>query len=182
MRFLLLVFLAFTAFTAPATAQQRAVTAKQTTDGKSQYIGYKYNGVNPDNLLPIGVKYLGGGLISDSNVEPIYGIASVTKGKTQMLWLEISTGKTADGSVSGWQVKDVLVFPPLTKNQSFHYSYDPSVSCQQNKTEPVKLVVLGEILVKQGRFKASRAWIANTKTEKFEEIPVRGLRCEYSEP
>lgn len=181
MRFLLLILLAFIAFNAPASAQQRAVTAKQTADGKSQYVGYKYKGVNPDTVLPNGVKHLGGGLISDFNVEPVYGISNVTRGRTQMLWLEISTGSDA-GGITGWQVKDVLTLPAMSKNQSFHYPTDPAVSCQRNKQEAGNLIVFGEILSKQGRFNVRRAWLANTKNEKFEEVPAKGIQCEYSAP
>lgn len=151
------------------------------TDERAKYIGYSYKGVVPDTTLPNGVKHLGGGLIGNIDADPVYGISQVEKGKTKMLWLEISTGQNATG-ITGWLVKDVLVFTNLTKDTHISFAADPAILCQQNKKDVENLVAAGKILSKQGIFKPTRAWIANLKTEKFEEMSIKNLRCEYSAP
>jgi hypothetical protein len=147
----------------------------------SKYVGYKYTGVVPNKTLPNGVKHLGGGLIGDINADPVYGISQVVKGKTTMLWLEVSTGQNATG-VTGWLVKDVLAFNNLTKNQHLFSAADPAVFCQRDKKDVENLIAVGKIFARQGIFKPTRVWIADLKTQRFEPMSIKGLKCEYSEP
>src|SRR5687767_1021264 len=99
------------------------------------YINYKYKSVLSETTLPNGVKHAGGGLIGDINADPVYGISQVSKGEVRMLWLEVSTGHDADGSVTGWQVIDVLSFPALSKSDYFFFAGDPSIDCRRNGVE-----------------------------------------------
>lgn len=153
----------------------------QASNERSKYIGYKYKGVLPGTTVANGVKHLGGGLISDAFMEPVYGISELEKGRTRMLWLEISTGSNKKG-ITGWEVKDVLVFPNWNKSQHLFYSLDPSILCRRNNKDVENLVAIGQILPKRGIFKAQRAWIANIKSERFEPASITGLQCDYSEP
>lgn len=148
---------------------------------RSTYVGYKYKGVLPGKTLPNGVKHFGGGLVSDPYKDPVYGISDVARGRTKMLWLEISTGSNAQG-VTGWEVKDVLSFPNFTSSRYLFFSMDPSVECTRNKKPVENLVAIGRVMPKQGIFKPERAWIPNLTTEKFDETTIQGLKCIYSEP
>ena len=147
----------------------------------ASYIGYEYKGVVPDSVMPNGVKHLGGALISDINKDPVYGIAQVSKGRTQMLWLEASTGQNEKG-VTGWRVLDVISFPKLASPQHVMMPLDPAVACTRNgKTVPY-LVALGRIDTRRAVFTVQRAWIADIDKKKFTPASIRGLRCTYSEP
>ena len=128
-----------------------------------------------------GVKHLGGALVSDINKDPVYGIAQVSKGKTRMLWLEVSTGQNEKG-VTGWRVLDVLSFPALTGSQHLLISYDPAVECLRNGNQVDGLVAFGTIVRRKGVYTPQRAWIADIEKKKFTPASVRGLRCTYSEP
>ena len=142
---------------------------------KSEYIGYKHKGVFYGETLQNGVKDLGGGLTSNEN----YGVTRFTKGKTFMLWLEKITGRDSRG-VPSWEVKDVLSFDNLKKNQSFMFSY--SSSCKRFGKENLDMIVMTELLPKTKTYKVEKAWTVNTKKQKFEKISTNGIRCEYVAP
>lgn len=147
----------------------------------ASYIGYEYKGYTPDTVMPNGVKHLGGALISDINKDPVYGIAQVSKGRTQMLWLEVSTGQNETG-VTGWRVLDVISFPKLSGSQHAMLPLDPAVECTRNgKTVPY-LVAIGRIDTRRAVFTAQRAWIADIDKKRFTPASTRGLRCNYYEP
>ena len=160
-----LLFL-FVLIVAPLTA---AVSAQ-----KKDLIGYKHKGVVYGATLPNGAKDLGGGLLSNEN----YGVTRFSKGKKFMLWLEKITSRDAKGFPS-WEVKDVLIFDALKKNQEFLLSY--SSSCLQNKKENLDLIVMAEFLPKTKTYKVLRAWRASIKKERFDKIMTKGIICKYSE-
>ena len=147
----------------------------------SKYIGYKYKGVTPESTLPNGVKHFGGSLIGNIDADPVYGISSVALRTNKMLWLEVSTGRDASG-VTGWQVKDVLSFPSLTKAQYLFFAGDPAIECKRGADPIDNLVGVGQIFPKLGLFKPTKLWTANISTEKFEIVKVAGVLCTYSEP
>jgi hypothetical protein len=148
---------------------------------RSEYIGYEYKGVRPSETLPNGVKHFGGGLIGKIDAEPVHGISEVSRGRTKMLWLEVSTGQDT-GGVTGWRVKDVLAFPALAKTDYVFFAGDPAILCRRRGSEIVNLVGVGRILRRQGIFRPSKLWVANISSEKFERISLAGVKCEYSEP
>ena len=155
--------------------------AQTTTSTGSKYIGYKYKGVTPESTLPNGVKHFGGGLIGDIDADPVYGISSVAIRTTKMLWLEVSTGHDASG-ITGWQVKDVISFPSLRQSDYLFFVGDPALECKRNGAPIENLVGVGQIFRKLGRFKPTKLWVANSKTEKFEVVKTAGVTCVYSEP
>ena len=142
---------------------------------KKDLIGYKHKGVIYGATLPNGAKDLGGGLLSNEN----YGVSRFSRGKKFMLWLEKITERDARG-VPSWEVKDVLSFDKLKKNQEFFFSY--SSSCLQNGGERLDLIVQAEFLAKTKSYKIIRAWRAKVKREKFEKISIKGIKCAYIEP
>lgn len=137
----------------------------------NSYIGYKHKGVVYGETLPNGFKDLGGGLLSNEN----YGVSRFSKGKKHMLWLEKITGRDTKG-VPSWQVKDVLTFDQLKKNQDFLFSY--SSSCRQNGRETLDLVVMTELSADKKSYKVLSAWKANAKKEKFEKTSIENIKCE----
>ena len=157
------------------------LTASAYGQSAASYIGYEYKGATPDTVMPNGVKHLGGALISDINKDPVYGIAQVSKGRTQMLWLEVSTGQNEKG-VTGWRVLDVISFPKPTGSQHAMLPLDPAVECTRNgKTVPY-LVAIGRINTRSASYTVQRAWIADINKKKFTPASIRGLRCNYYEP
>ena len=139
---------------------------------KKGLIGYKHKGVLYGEKLPNGAKDLGGGLLSNAD----YGVSRFMKDKKYMLWLEKITHRD-DKGVPSWQVKDVLMFDELKKNQEFLFSY--SSGGLQNGRENLDLVVMAELLPAKKTYKVISAWRANVKKEKFEKISGRGIVCHY---
>ncbi|CAN5702053.1 hypothetical protein BH18ACI1_BH18ACI1_17430 [soil metagenome] len=142
---------------------------------KSEYIGYKHKGIKYGETLPNGVKDLGGGLLSNEN----YGVSRFTKGKKYMLWLEKITARDAKG-VPSWEVRNVLSFDKLKKNQEFLFSYGSS--CLQNGKGNLDMIVMTELLPKTKTYKVLKAWKVNIKREKFDKISIKGIKCEYVAP
>lgn len=147
----------------------------------SRYIGYKYKGMLPSKTLPNGVKDMGGSLIGDINADPVYEIATMEKGKTKMLWLNVSTAMDSTG-VTSWKVLDVLSFLSLLKADYIFFYGDPAIGCTRSGKDIPNLVGVGRIIRKQGIFRPSKLWVADLTTKKFEPISIRGVKCEYSEP
>ncbi|MCY7347763.1 MAG: hypothetical protein LH614_16310 [Pyrinomonadaceae bacterium] len=143
------------------------------TSGR-EFVGYRHKGVLYGQTLPNGVKDLGGGLLSDDD----YGVTRFARGKKYMLWLEKIVRRNAKGEPN-WEVKDVLMFPNLKKNQEFLFSY--SSTCKRNGRENLDLIVMAELAPKTKNYKVLKAWRANVKNEKFEKISVNGIVCQYKE-
>ncbi len=142
---------------------------------KINYIGFKHKGIKYGETLSNGVKDLGGGLLSNEN----YGVSRFSKGKNYMLWLEKITGRDKQG-VPDWEVKDVLNFDNMKKNQDFMFSL--SSSCLQNGKPNMDLLVMTELSSINKTYKILRAWKANTRIERFEKVSTKGIKCEYVAP
>jgi len=142
---------------------------------KKDLIGYRHKGVIYGATLPNGAKDLGGGLLSNEN----YGVTRFSKGKKFMLWLEKITDRDTKG-VPSWEVRDILSFDKLKKNQEFLFSY--SSSCLQNGKEKLDLIVQAEFFPKTKTYKIIDAWRANVKREKFQKMSTKGIKCAYIEP
>jgi hypothetical protein len=158
--FLLLIFITLPVFALP--------------DTHKEFIGYKHQGILYGETLPNGARDQGGGLLSNDN----YGITRFTKGRKYMLWLEKIIKRDAKGLPS-WEVKDVLAFDNLKKNQQFLFSY--SSTCKQNGKENLDLVVMAELNQQKKAYRVLRAWRANVKKEKFESTSSKGIVCAYYE-
>ncbi len=139
-------------------------------DSGREFIGYRHKGVVRGEKLPNGVKDLGGGLLSDDD----YGVTRFVKDRKFMLWFEKIIDRDAQG-IPYWEVKDVLTFNTLKKNQEFLFSY--SSPCKQNGKENLNLIVMAEIFPARKTYKVLKAWQTNIETERFEEIPIAGISC-----
>jgi hypothetical protein len=153
---------------APAEAQTSLTDRK--TAGES-LIGYRHKGVTRGEKLPNGAQDLGGGLLSDDD----YGVSRFLMGGKFMLWFEKIVDRDEAG-VPDWEVKDVLVFDKLKKNQVFLYSY--SSPCVIGGEEDLDLIVLAETSAKKRRSKVVKAWRANLAAEKFEEVSTDAVTCQ----
>lgn len=149
----------------PATS---AIAA--ASDEARQFVGYRHEGVKCGERLPNGAKDLGGGLLSNEE----YGVTRFIKGKNYMLWLERIVERNEAG-VPSWEVRDVLSFPKLKKNQTFLFSY--SSPCTENEAENLDLIVLAEFAPKTKTYKVLKAWQANVEKEKFESVSIEKIVC-----
>jgi hypothetical protein len=156
--FLLLIFITLPAFASP--------------DKHKEFIGYRHRGILYGETLPNGARDLGGGLLSDDN----YGITRFTKGRKYMLWLGKIIKRDAKG-VPSWEVKDVLAFDDLKKNQQFLFSH--SSTCTQKGKKSLDLIVMAESDQQKKTYRVLRAWQANVKKEKFESTTSKGIVCAY---
>ncbi len=137
---------------------------------KKDLIGYRHKGVIYGATLPNGAKDLGGGLLSNED----YGVTRFKKGKNYMLWLERIVERNEAG-VPSWEVRDVLSFGKLKKNQTFLFSY--SSPCKQNNEENLDLIVLAEFAPKTKTYKVLKAWQANVEKEEFESVSIEKIVC-----
>jgi hypothetical protein len=149
----------------PATS---AIAA--ASDEARQFVGYRHEGVKRGKRLPNGAKDLGGGLLSNED----YGVTRFKKGKNYMLWLERIVERNEAG-VPDWEVRDVLSFGKLKKNQTFLFSY--SSPCKQNNEENLDLIVLAEFAPKTKTYKVLKAWQANVEKEEFESVSIEKIVC-----
>ncbi len=120
--------------------------------------------------MPNAAKDLRGGLLSDED----YGVTRFKKGKNYMLWLERIVERNEAG-VPSWEVRDVLSFGKLKKNQTFLFSY--SSPCRENEMKNLDLIVLAEFAPKTKTYKVLKAWQANVEKEKFESVSIEGIVC-----
>ena len=138
---------------------------------KPRYIGFRHRGALYDEVLSNGVKSVGGGLLNDDK----FGVSQYKKDKKTMLWLEKIVERDAVG-VPNWEVKDVLLFDNLKKNQNLLFSF--SSTCKQNGKINLDLVVKAVHSPLKKTYKVEDAWLANTKKGKFDKISTKGIKCE----
>ena len=133
-------------------------------------IGYRHEGVRFGEKLPNGAQDLGGGLLSDDG----YGVTRFKKNKQYMLWLEKIISRNKSG-VPRWEVRDVLKFGKLEKNQQFLFSY--SSPCLLNGQSNLDLIVLAKTSPRSKRSVPLKAWLADVSAEKFRSISVKKVSC-----
>jgi hypothetical protein len=146
---------------------------------KIRYIGLKYEGVLLNEVLPNGIKSLGGGLITDTKDRIEFGISRFSKGKKQMLWLDKLLGRNERG-IPTWEVQDVLFFSKLKSNQTLHFA--AASACLRNGKPDNQLIVLADLKKKPKTYNVRKAWRVNLTKEIFESIATKGIKCEYEEP
>lgn len=151
-----------------------ALLTSQAYAQNPNYVGYKHKGVVYGEILPNGVKDLGGGLLSNEN----YGVSRFSKGGKYMLWLEKIAARDGDG-VPRWEVLDVLNFGKLKKHQEFSVSH--SSICRQDGKINLEIIVMTEFQPKTKTYKAVRAWRANVKKGRFEKISNKSITCVAAE-
>ncbi len=171
MKFSILFFIVCVGVLLPcAFAQQAPLPNSQNASAveSAKYIGLRYS-----SSLPNGLENVGGSLVSDVNDAKAYSISQIHRGKVKMLWFELSNRN--DSATPYSEVKDMLVLPEIRKNQIL-VSY--SVCLLGNNLDR-EIVAIAYYQPDEEYFtRIRRAWRANRQTEKFEEIPTKGIKCE----
>ena len=149
--------------------QQRRTASPAAARDKKPYLGLRYAG----NKLPAGHKWMAGSLISDPyNDQKQYGVAHVVRGRVNMMWFDLLTHNDAEGQAH-WIIKDVLFLPPMAKNQLLFH-----VDCSLDDKPDPELVVIVDNVLNDGYYTQVRhAWRANRRTEKFETLAAKGVKC-----
>jgi hypothetical protein len=150
-------------------ASDKEAFQPQEPNSVSRYIGLRHG-----PQLPVGLKEVGGGLITDPYKDKTqFGLAHITKGKTNMLWFELGTHHDAEGHAY-WEVLDVVTLPPMSRNQYFFYTL-----CNYNNQPDPTIAAIVQPL-KRGSYETRtlRAWRANLQTRKLMEIPIKGVKCD----
>jgi hypothetical protein len=150
------------------------VIAAQT----QSYVGYRYKPVLAERTLPNGVKSLGGGIVSDLNKKPLWGISEMSKGGTRMLWLERAASEDARG-VNEWEVMDVISVPNFPTGIEFIFG---TGSCRENGKENEALVVQAAFNARRLTYRTIKAWHADIGSGRFLPIDAAAVKCEYDAP
>lgn len=163
--FLLLILLV-----SPSLQGQQTPARLSVPNDKGPYIGLRYAG----NKLPRGHKWIGGALLTDPYAdEKQYGVTEVSRGRLKMMWLDRLTHHDAAGNAH-WEIKDVLFLPPIRRSQLLFY-----VNCARFDKPDSELIVIADGVIRGGYYTRVRhAWRANSQSEKFQQIPVAGIKCE----
>lgn len=153
-----------------ATSSQSISTQKNNPPVPAEVA--KYIGLRHGPSLPDGLTLIGGALVSEVNDDEAYVLNEVHKGRIKMLWFAGLTHR--DGGAPYSEVKDLLVLPPIRKYQVVVYN-----TCfLHNRPDKEIVAVVAYHAGVQYFTCVYKAWRANRKTEKFEAIPVKGIKCE----
>ncbi len=169
MKSLVISFIIVAIIPASYSQQQKRTAIPETAHDKKQYLGLRYAG----NKLPAGHKWIAGSLLSDPyKDEKQYGVIQVARGRVNMMWFDLLTHNDAEGHAH-WIIKDVLFLPVIGKNQMLFH-----VDCLLNNQPDPELIVIVDNVLRAGYYTQVRhAWRANRRTEKFEPIPPKGIKC-----
>lgn len=133
----------------------------------SRYIGLTF----PNGVPPTGVRELSGALIGET------GHATSWMGGPEgdMFWLLREAGTDEQGSVTAWEVMDVVVWPPVTEDSA--QVVTGGVRCDVDGA-PVEGVAAVFPLVDEEWFTDPyAAWWADTRISRFVALPA-GTRCQ----
>jgi hypothetical protein len=159
-----------------SAGQKQTSPAKQNAAAfeKAKYVGLKYR----ESLLPAGLKEgYENTIIGESEN---YALQVIISGKLKMLWLEriISRNPEPSGKRNfEVEVKDVVLLPTMTRRQILTFD-----KCYVGKRPYPPEQYIGVIVQPFSRqttefYRPLKAWRANLKTEKLEEISTKGVRC-----
>lgn len=152
---------------ANANTQLHQITTAQLKQKNQSYIGLRYQ------TPPRGLKHLGGWIIGDPDASRVYGISHVFRGSQEMLWLEI-VSRDSQGNPS-YQVIDVLYLPKRTKSEVLGGA---GGGCFLKGVNDQEVVAIFKYQHRQYVTPVKKAWRANRKTDKFEEISAGNISCE----
>ena len=89
-----------------------------------------------------------------------------------MLWFDRLTHRDDQG-IAYCELKDVLVLPVISKRQVLVYAM-----CLLNNKPDGEIAAVADQAGVQYFTRVRKAWRTNRTTEKFEPIPVKGVKCE----
>ena len=171
MKLFLLLFLLGALILTPCSIAQRIAPHRRqdrAQAGMAKYIGLRYGLSLPDNL-----KILRSEPLSVANDVNENRVSEVQDGRVKMLWLERLTHRDGAG-LPHWEVKDVVILPPLRKKEILAYSF-----CSLSKQPNREIIAVADYRPRvEYLAHVRRAWRANRRSEKFEEISPKGVKCE----
>ena len=157
------------------------VMAQSMAAQTAAYRGVRYIVSGKGKALPTDVKSMGGSLIGDIEKRPLWGIAQVSKGKTQMLWLEKATAEDETG-VTEWQISDVLAFPNFPKSHELLFGGGPMPCTIRGRPAGDSLVVHASFDAKRLRYRTISAWNASAESGRFSSVKPATVKCLYESP
>jgi hypothetical protein len=137
--------------------------------------------------LPFGLQDLGGWLVGEPVGSRLYNVAFLQTGalitdapqtQKQMLWFEtvvLPADPDPEGRVS-YKVLDVLNLPPLRTSDVI--VGNPGLQCTRNGVRDPEIVAIATYSDTNYLQQIKRAWRANRKAGKFEDISTRDIVCD----
>ena len=153
----------------PSTPESAAPATPDAAPAGSgaRYIGLTYPSGDP----PAGVGELGGGLLVDTE----YATAWMSGPEGDMFWLLREAGTDPDGSVTAWQVGDVVAWPQVEDRRSAQV-VSGAVLCEIDGETADGVVAVFPAAEGEWFTDPYAAWQADTRSGKLR--PVSGsLRC-----
>lgn len=154
---------------ATASPDPTASIAPEPTDPApvEEYVGLTF----PNGEPPAGITEFGGALIAGTG----HATSWMAGPEGDMFWLLREAGATADGSISRWEVRDVVIWPPVTEDSA--QVVTGAVRCEVDGA-PVQGVVAVFPLVDEEWFVDPYfAWRADTTSGRFAPLPA-STRCQ----
>jgi hypothetical protein len=145
------------------------VLALPSAHSQTTYVGLRYP------PLPFGLYKLGG-YMTGWPEDSVHSITQIDGGTSTMLWLERIQRDAKDSAVVAYEVKAVLVPPAPGPDQALMLG-----TCALggfDKGGDSKLVAIATFVGDSANAKrVDRAWRVDLKSERFVEIPTKGLVC-----
>jgi hypothetical protein len=161
-----LVTVGLTTNVANAETKFNDIKVAQIKQDNYSYIGLRYESTN----LPKGLKNIGGWIVGDPYASIVYSISRVVKENQKMLWLEILTTDKYGGN--NRQVIDVLNLPKLNKSEEINGL------CLLKGVKDPEITAIVKYQNTEYFRNIKKAWRANRKLGKFEQISTRDIVCE----
>lgn len=157
--------------TPPPTVAPRETTATPTsTTGPapgSRYIGLTF----PSGVPPTGVRELSGALIVDTG----HATSWMDGPEGDMFWLLREAGTDEEGSVTSWEVMDVVVWPPVTEDSA--QVVTGVVRCEVDQAPVEGVSGVFPFADEEWLTDPYAAWWADTRASRFVPLPA-STRCQ----
>ncbi len=162
--------------TGPTAAASPETTTSQLTPPPTPATGPapggRYVGLTfPTGVPPTGVRELSGALI----VETGHATSWMDGPEGDMFWLLREAGTDADGSVTAWEVMDVVVWPHVTEDSAQVVTGAGRCEVDQAPVEGVSGVF--PYADEEWLTNPYAAWWADTRISRFVPLPV-STRCQ----
>ncbi|MFB2891337.1 hypothetical protein ACE1CI_00165 [Aerosakkonemataceae cyanobacterium BLCC-F50] len=157
----------------PSVAQPfgylKSANFPQVKQNTRSYIGLRYQG----RKLPKGIQEIAGWTVG-TGTEPrqSYGVSYVRQGSQQMLWFQNLVSRDRSGNPN-WEVIDAISLPKFNTGEQI-----APPTCKLKGVSDPELIALVKYEDKEILTNIRRAWRANRRTRKIEEIPPKNIVCQ----
>ncbi len=149
----------------PSTPAPEPTSAAPATPG-SRYIGLVF----PNGEPPPGISELGGALVADTG----HATSWMAGPEGDMFWLLREAGSDASGSITQWEVRDVVVWPPVTEDSA--QVVTGAVLCEVDGAPVAGVVAVFPFVDAEWFVDPYVAWWADTASGSFVSLPS-STRC-----